>query len=30
MILWVSASAIYGVREHPEENAAKIILNSWF
>ncbi len=30
MILWVSASALYGVREHPAENAAQIILNSWF
>ena len=29
MILWVSASALYGVREHPAENAAQIILNSW-
>jgi glyoxylase-like metal-dependent hydrolase (beta-lactamase superfamily II) len=29
MILWVSASALYGVREHPAEHAAQIILNSW-
>jgi hypothetical protein len=29
MILWVSASALYGVRQHPEDNAAQIILNSW-
>jgi glyoxylase-like metal-dependent hydrolase (beta-lactamase superfamily II) len=29
LILWVSASALYGVREHPEENAAQIILASW-
>ena len=29
MILWVSARALYGVREHPEENPAQIILNSW-
>jgi glyoxylase-like metal-dependent hydrolase (beta-lactamase superfamily II) len=29
MVLWVSASALYGVREHPEGNAAQIILNSW-
>ena len=28
MILWVSASALYGVRQHPEDNAAQIILNS--
>ncbi len=30
MILWVSASALYGVRDHPDKNAALIILNSWF
>jgi len=30
MILWVSASALYGVRDHPGKNAALIILNSWF
>jgi glyoxylase-like metal-dependent hydrolase (beta-lactamase superfamily II) len=29
MILWVSASALYGVRDHPDKNAALIILNSW-
>jgi len=29
MILWVSARALYGIREHPAENAAHIILNSW-
>jgi hypothetical protein len=29
LILWVTARALYGVREHPEENAARIILNSW-
>jgi len=29
MVLWVSASALYGVRENPEEDAGKIILNSW-
>jgi glyoxylase-like metal-dependent hydrolase (beta-lactamase superfamily II) len=29
MILWVSASALYGVREHPEKNAAQVILASW-
>ena len=28
MILWVSASALYGVRQHPEDNAAQIILDS--
>jgi glyoxylase-like metal-dependent hydrolase (beta-lactamase superfamily II) len=28
-VLWVSASALYGVREHPGQDAAKIILNSW-
>lgn len=29
MILWVSASALYGVREHPEWNAAQVVLASW-
>jgi glyoxylase-like metal-dependent hydrolase (beta-lactamase superfamily II) len=29
MVLWVSARALYGVRDHPEENAAQIILTSW-
>ena len=29
MILWVSARALYGVREHPGENPAQIILSSW-
>jgi glyoxylase-like metal-dependent hydrolase (beta-lactamase superfamily II) len=29
MVLWVSASALYGVRENPKEDAGKIILNSW-
>ena len=29
LILWVTARALYGVREHPEGNAAQIILNSW-
>ena len=29
LILWVTARALYGVREHPGENAARIILNSW-
>jgi hypothetical protein len=29
MILWVSASAIYGVREHPGEDARQIIVASW-
>ena len=29
LILWVTARALYGVREHPGENAAQIILNSW-
>jgi hypothetical protein len=28
-ILWVGASSIYGVREHPEEDVAKVILTSW-
>jgi len=30
MILWVSASALYGVREHPEKNPAQVVLASWF
>jgi glyoxylase-like metal-dependent hydrolase (beta-lactamase superfamily II) len=29
MILWVSASALYGIREHPGEDVGKIILGSW-
>ena len=29
-VLWVTARALYGVREHPEGNPAQIILNSWF
>jgi glyoxylase-like metal-dependent hydrolase (beta-lactamase superfamily II) len=29
LVLWVSARALYGVREHPGENAAQIILSSW-
>ena len=29
LILWVTARALYGVREHPEGNAAQIILASW-
>jgi glyoxylase-like metal-dependent hydrolase (beta-lactamase superfamily II) len=29
MVLWVSASALYGVREHPEKNPAQVILASW-
>jgi glyoxylase-like metal-dependent hydrolase (beta-lactamase superfamily II) len=29
LILWVTARALYGVREHPEGNPALIILNSW-
>jgi glyoxylase-like metal-dependent hydrolase (beta-lactamase superfamily II) len=28
-VLWVSARALYGVREHPEEDVGKIILASW-
>jgi glyoxylase-like metal-dependent hydrolase (beta-lactamase superfamily II) len=28
-VLWVTARALYGVREHPEGNPAQIILNSW-
>jgi len=29
LILWVSARALYGVREHPEEPLARITLSSW-
>jgi glyoxylase-like metal-dependent hydrolase (beta-lactamase superfamily II) len=29
LILWVSARALYGVRDHPEGNPAQIILSSW-
>ncbi len=29
MILWVSASALYGVREHPGEDVGRIVLSSW-
>jgi glyoxylase-like metal-dependent hydrolase (beta-lactamase superfamily II) len=28
-VLWVGASALYGVREHPEEDIGQIILTSW-
>jgi glyoxylase-like metal-dependent hydrolase (beta-lactamase superfamily II) len=28
-VLWVSARALYGVREHPRENAAQITVASW-
>jgi hypothetical protein len=28
-VLWVSARALYGVREHPGEDAGQIILTSW-
>ncbi len=29
MVLWVSASALYDVREHPDGNLGQIILNAW-
>jgi len=29
LILWVSARALYGAREHPEEPLGKITLSSW-
>jgi glyoxylase-like metal-dependent hydrolase (beta-lactamase superfamily II) len=29
LILWVTARALYGVREHPRENPVQIILSSW-
>jgi glyoxylase-like metal-dependent hydrolase (beta-lactamase superfamily II) len=28
-ILWIGASVLYGVREHPEENFGRIVLSSW-
>jgi glyoxylase-like metal-dependent hydrolase (beta-lactamase superfamily II) len=28
-VLWVGASALYGVREHPDEDYGQIVLNSW-
>ncbi|MEU6644192.1 MBL fold metallo-hydrolase [Saccharomonospora sp. NPDC046836] len=28
-VLWAGASAIYGVREHPEEDVGQILLSSW-
>ena len=28
-VMWVSARALYGVREHPEGNAAQITAASW-
>jgi len=29
LILWVTARALYGIREHPGENPGKIIRDSW-
>ena len=29
LILWVTARALYGVREHPGEDPRKVILSSW-
>jgi hypothetical protein len=28
-VLWVGASTLYGVCEHPEEEIGQIILSSW-
>ena len=28
-VLWVGAGALYGVREHPDEDVARIILDAW-
>jgi hypothetical protein len=28
-ILWVNASALYGVRQHPDEDVGQVVLNSW-
>jgi len=30
LVLWVSARALYGVREHPGDDVSQIILSSWF
>ena len=29
LILWVTARALYGIREHPGQNPGRIILASW-
>ena len=29
-VLWAGAGALYGVREHPEEDVGKIVLSAWF
>jgi len=29
MILWIGASVVYGVRDHPEEDVRKIVLGAW-
>ena len=29
LILWVTARALYGVREHPGEDVGRIVLSSW-
>ena len=29
LILWVTARALYGVREHPGKDAGRIVLSSW-
>lgn len=29
MVLWVSASALYGVRDHPGDDVARVVLASW-
>jgi hypothetical protein len=28
-VLWAGASAVYGVREHPEEEVTKILFARW-
>jgi glyoxylase-like metal-dependent hydrolase (beta-lactamase superfamily II) len=28
-VLWAGAGAVYGVREHPEQDAAGVVLNAW-
>jgi hypothetical protein len=28
-VLWAGASALYGVREHPEEDVVQILVGGW-
>jgi ribonuclease BN (tRNA processing enzyme) len=29
LILWVTARALYGVREHPGQDVSRVVLSSW-